>query len=260
MKLIAKESQLIELMTARLMGNYIFFSEHTPLQTQQALYKVWDQEGTFYSIGNDVNALFFKPSMGSTTPDPSDSLSAWLDHLTMTGRRLPMGYTAALEAFCQTLETRKEGLDGAWFNLEGEKPNEAFMRRLKKHDPSYTIFRAYNDEFVERWKNAEVVPKEKVLDLMKDVERRYLLECESYEAVAVGLSEELGQQSRADIEELQTLSEVGELEAHVKANKVVSLSDGVGTSLTEQLKASDAVRDKAVDVVMALRNPGLDKK
>merc|ERR1711972_1176534 len=64
-KLIARESAVTELAMARLMGNYILFSDnHVPVQTGQALYAALQSDGgrgSFYSLGDDVHALFYKP-------------------------------------------------------------------------------------------------------------------------------------------------------------------------------------------------------
>merc|ERR1712039_420112 len=67
-KLIAKESAVTELAAARLMGNYILFSdEYVPVQTGVA----------FYKPAGDALAM----------PDPTECFHALADHVSMTGRR-----------------------------------------------------------------------------------------------------------------------------------------------------------------------------
>lgn len=72
----------------------------------------------------------------------------------MTGRRFEVGYAAAFESFTEILESRKEGLGGSWFTAPGETSSDAFMRRIKKSDPAYEIYKAYAAEHAERWAGA----------------------------------------------------------------------------------------------------------
>ena len=46
-------------------------------------------------------------------------------------------------------ETRKQGLQGSWFNLPKETQAEAFMRRLKKSDPGCAHGGRQTPEFAE---------------------------------------------------------------------------------------------------------------
>merc|ERR1719491_1218016 len=65
MKMIAKESAVTELTVARLMGNFIFLSDgYVPVQSGSAFYGAMQKDGgkgAFYSLGNDVHCLFYKP-------------------------------------------------------------------------------------------------------------------------------------------------------------------------------------------------------
>lgn len=180
-RLLQEHNELVENQTARLMGNFIFLTEHVPIQTATALYRTLETDGTYFTLGDDVNALFFMPKDGYKTADPTESFNTLADHLVMKGSRLPVGYMGALDAFCRTLETRKEGLAGAWFNLEGESPREAFMRRLKKDDPAYNVYEEYNKEFVQRWQDAQQITREEAVDRIDEVERRYKLETEEFD-------------------------------------------------------------------------------
>ena len=64
-KLIAKESTATELCAGRLMGNFILFSDsYVPVQSGTAFYRAIQMDagkGTFFSLGGDVNCLFYKP-------------------------------------------------------------------------------------------------------------------------------------------------------------------------------------------------------
>merc|ERR1719229_1672003 len=115
-------------------------------------------KGTFYSLGADVHCLFYKPAGEALPmPDPKECFYALADHTSMTGRRFEVGYAAAFEAFTEVLESRKEGLGGAWFTAPGESSKEAFMRRLKWSAPAYDIYEAYVAEHTERWAGAKAL-------------------------------------------------------------------------------------------------------
>lgn len=95
------------------MGNFAFLSEGIPIQTSSALYDILDSgvAGKFYSLGEDVNAIFFEPASG-LEDSPSEACASYLDHLSMTGRKLHPVYNVALEEFCTLLEQRKGSMSG----------------------------------------------------------------------------------------------------------------------------------------------------
>merc|ERR1711953_264871 len=162
MKMIAKEAAVTELTAARLMGNFILFSDaYVPVQTGTAFYKalqIDDGKGTFYSLGTDVHCLFYKPAGEPLTmPVPTECFHALADHATMSGTKFEVGYAAAFEAFAEVLESRKEGLGGCWFTAPGESSKDAFMRRLKRADPAYEIYEAYAAEHTEKWAGAKAL-------------------------------------------------------------------------------------------------------
>merc|ERR1740121_172771 len=173
-KLIAKETALTELTVGRLMGNFIFFSDDSvPVQTGTAFYRAIQTDGgkgTFLSLGSDVHCLFYKPAEALTMPDPKECFYALADHTSMHGRRFEVGYAAAFEAFTEVLESRKEGLGGAWFTAPGETSKEAFMRRVKKADPAYDIYEAYAAEHTERWAGAKVTEADVLTKSLEDFE------------------------------------------------------------------------------------------
>merc|ERR1719389_1083847 len=117
--MIAKETALVELQVGRLMGNFMFLSEAVPIQTESGLLKALALDGgkgTFYSLGSDVHAVFYKPASGAEI-SPSTALNSLRDPLNVTGRRLPVGYAQGMSVFYNLPETRKPGLQGAWFAL-----------------------------------------------------------------------------------------------------------------------------------------------
>jgi len=266
-KLIARESAVTELATARLMGNFIFLSDsHIPVQTGKAVYaavQVDGGKGTFYSLGGDVNCLFYKPSESLSTPDPIECFNSLADYVTMSGRRFEVAYAQASKSFCEVLESRKAGLGGSWFTAPGESSKEAFMRRLKKSDPACAIFEAYAAEHGERWAAAKSMSLAEAMDAMPEIERKYALECAAYDDVVFGLSDEFSATSKVAVEQIIKMSEEGQLQAAVDSGAYIGVADGaiVGASeLASSVEAFDNQRDKGVEVVLATKIPVLEKK
>merc|ERR1719235_246853 len=135
-------------------------------------------------------------------PDPTECFTAIMDHLTMTGRRFPVAYSTMLECYCEILESRKAGLNGAWLTVEGETTADAFMRRLQKDDPTTAIFEAYVAEFKERWEGAKALSMDEALAQIPEIERLYGLECEEYNNILYGVNDELSAASKTEIERL----------------------------------------------------------
>lgn len=266
--LIAKESAITESTTARLMGNFIFFSDsYIPVQTGQAFYGALQADGgkgTFYTLGDDVNCLFYKPSGDALeTPDPVDCFNSLADYCTMTGRRFQPGYAAASEAFCQVLSSRKSGLGGSWLNVPGESTKDAFMRRLKKSDPSYAIFEAYAVEHGERWEAAKSMTVAEALEAMPEIERKYALECAAYDDVVFGLNDDMSAASKLEAEKISKMAEEGQLASAVGNGAYVAVSDGAlldAGGLATHVEEFDAGRDKTVELVLAQKIAALEKR
>merc|ERR1712050_534153 len=268
-KLIAKESAVTELAAARLMGNYILFSdEYVPVQTGVAFYKALQMDGgkgTFYSLGADVHCLFYKPAGDALAmPDPVECFHELADHVSMTGRRFEIGYAAAMEAFTEVLESRKAGLGGCWFTAPGESSKDAFMRRLKRSDPAFDIFEAYAAEHTERWNGATTLSVDAALKEMPEIERKYNLECEEYDNVLFGVSEEFSASAKLETETVAKLADVGKLQAMLDSGAMVAVTDGKVVSdadvVSQSIESFDAQREKAVDGVMATKLGALEKK
>jgi hypothetical protein len=181
---IQRENEITQLTVGRLMGNYMFLSEATPIQTQAALARIVSEgkEGKFFSLGDDVNAVFFKPTTLATEEvDPLVAFNTWSEYLRSTGRIMNPGYAQILTVFHRTLASRKPGLNGRWFTAPNESQAEAFLRRLKAEDPARQIYVDYVAEMNERWANAKEIPADKIRDVVKDKEAKYHLECAEYE-------------------------------------------------------------------------------
>lgn len=268
-KLIAKETALTELTVGRLMGSFIFFSDgYIPVQTGTAFYRALQTDGgkgKFFSLGADVHCLFYKPAGEDLQmPDPKECFYALADHTSMTGRRFEVGYAAAMEGFAEVLESRKEGLGGAWFTAPGETSKDAFMRRLKTADPAYAIYEAYAAEHTERWAGAKALSVAEAIAEMPEIERKYNLECSEYDSVIYGVNDEFGAAAKLEQEQLAKLADVGGLQPQLDNGTYVAIVDGAKVTaadvLTKSLEDFESSRDKAVDAVMATKLPALDKK
>ena len=181
---IQRENEITQLTVGRLMGNYIFLSDAVPIQTEAALARIMTegQAGKFYSLGDDVNAIFFKPDTPAVDEvDPLDAFNTWADHLRLTGRKMNPGYSQILTVFHRTLGSRKEGMNGRWFAVPGESQADAFVRRVKLDDPNRQIYVDYVAEMKSRWESATEISSDKVLESVKDKERKYRLESDEYE-------------------------------------------------------------------------------
>jgi len=266
-KLIGRESAATELTVARLMGNFILFSDgYVPVQTGTAAYRALQLDGgrgQFFSLGGDVHALFYKPAGEDLPlPDPTESFNALSDHVAMTGRRFSPGYGEALQIFCDTLESRKEGLGGLWLTAPGETTKDAFLRRLKKSDPAFDIYTAYAEEHSERWSGAKALTVADALAEMPEIERKYNLECAEYDNILFGLSDEFSAASKAEVENLSKLANSGVLATEVDNGNFVALDGATkvkSAALVESMKEFDDQRDKALEVILATKT-ALDRK
>mmetsp|Transcript_5820 Transcript_5820/g.13745 ORF Transcript_5820/g.13745 Transcript_5820/m.13745 type:complete len:570 (-) Transcript_5820:83-1792(-) len=267
-KLIARESAVTEMAAARLMGNYILFSDdYVPVQTGMAMYRALQMDGgsgTFYSLGSDVHCLFYKPAQPLTMPSPTECFHALADHASMTGRRFEVGYAAITQAFCEVLESRKEGLGGCWFTAPGESSSDAFMRRLKRSDPAFAIYEAYAAEHKERWEGAKALTMEEALAEVPEIERKYALECKEYDNVVFGINEELVATAKLEQEQLAKLADSEQLQGQLDSGALVAVEDGVQVTdasvVATSMREFDSAKDKVIDSIMALKMAALDKK
>jgi len=267
-KLIAKEATATELCAGRLMGNFILFSdEYVPVQSGTSFYRAVQMDGgkgTFYSLGEDVNCIFYRPAGDALmTPDPVECFQALADHASLTGRKFEPGYAAVLEAFTEILSSRKEGLQGHWFTGPGESSKEAFMRRLKTTDPAHDIYEAYAEEHSERWKNAKALSMDEATKAMPEIERKYAIECEEYKNILYGVNDEMAAAGKLEQEQLAKLADLGELQGKLDGGELVAVNaEGAmsADAVSKALDELDSVRDKSVDMVMATKLPALEKR
>lgn len=266
-KLIARESAATELSVARLMGNFIFLTDsYVPVQTGRALYGAMQTDGgkgTFFTLGHDVNCLFYKPAETFSDPDPVECFNSLADYATLSGRRFEPGYAQASQAFCEVLSSRKAGLGGVWFSAPGESTKDAFMRRLKRSDPSFAIFEAYAAEHSERWSTAKAITIAEAVESMPEIERKYALECAMFDDVVFGLCDEFSTNSKIAVEQITKMSEEGHLQAAVDSGAYVGVAKGnfVGASdLANSVESFDTALDKGIELVLATKIPALERK
>jgi hypothetical protein len=229
-KLIQKENVNVENQVARLMGNYIFLSEGTPLQTSASLYAILESgvSGKFFSLGDEVNALFFKPDSDNPA-SPAEAASNYLDHLTMTGRKLSPVFAVALVEFCKLLEARKASMGGCWFNVPGESQAQAFLRRVRSNDPLQPVFEEYVADLESRWASATEVSAADAATRIGAIEDAYYnLEVPLYMNMVLGSD---NPDSKAAADKLSKMMEAGTLSVAMESGKMVAF-DNSGASLS----------------------------
>jgi hypothetical protein len=262
---VARESALMELQVARLMGNYIFLSDAVPIQTESALLRAIRADsgaGKFYSLGEDVSAVFYKPA-GSKVDDevaPTEALHSLISHMRLTGKAYLPGYNQLLTVLHRTFESRKEGLNGRWFKAPGESQASAFMRRLKTDDPSRAVYEAYVAELDARWATATEVPHDRVLQMVKTKQSKYLAECAEFETLATALCENLSasvKEATAHLDKTANLSGLlsdGTLIAVNADAKAVHAAEAVGAAI----KNFELEKDRFTELVLSQKVPALD--
>jgi len=258
MKAIAHENSAMEFAVARLMGNYMFICEpFIPVQTRLGMYRALASDGgkgKFYSFGDDVNALFYKTA-DSELPSPTEGFHSWLNHINMSGKRLPVWYNCLQQAFVELVETRKPVMGGSWFSAPGESQADAFLRRVNKYDPARDIYECYVTELKERITGATEVDANAKIDA---IEAQYKEECDAYQAVLVGLNDEVAQAAKASAEHIGKLEADGQLQQLLDNGGIVAI-DSTGARVTSaedfkaQQEAYEAVRDKIVESVMSTK-------
>jgi hypothetical protein len=264
--MIGKHNSLMESCVARLMGNYMFLCEpYTPIQTTSALYRALASDGgagKFYSMGDDVNALFYKSE--SKPPEPVDSLNALHDHLALAGKKLPVWYAALYNGLATTLESRKEGLGGAWFAVGDETQADAFLRRLNKFDPARPVYEAYVLELKERLAAKTEVPFEQVVSKVEAIEKLYNVECTEYSNILFGLNEAVSTESKECQERLSKLAAEGEMQGLLDSGSIVVVSGGVrlttADAVEQAMREFDSSKDGFLDAVMATKTSADGRK
>lgn len=189
-KLIQQNNQLTENQVARLMSSFSFLSDAIPVQTNSQLLDLTSnnvvKNGKFYSLGDDVNAVFWKSNEGLTASsvNPQEAWNRYMDHLALSGCKLHPIFVEGGSIFTELLAERKQNLNGSWFNVQGsESTADAFLRRVKKDDPCYSVYESYVAELKSKWENATEISSLDAVkkSLSEKIEAQYWEDLATYE-------------------------------------------------------------------------------
>jgi hypothetical protein len=208
---IHKHNTLTEISVSRLMGNYVFLSDAIPIASESALLRVrrnFQTAGTFFDLGDDVSVLFFKPQTAADADAnaevcPKEAWTNFMRHCRLTGRAVAPGEAELLGVFHDLLAARKEGHEGRWFRASDESTAEAFMRRLRRDDPTREIFEKYVEELQTRWSQAKPIGDAEVEMMVKTKATRYAAETREFETAVMGLAENLQTEVREKTSEAE---------------------------------------------------------
>jgi hypothetical protein len=248
------------------MGNFIFLNDAVPIQTESALLRVLrdpkaQEGGKFFSLGEDVHAIFFKPKSDEGEVSPIEAFRALMTHNRLSGRMFSPGYNQLLSVFHSVLESRKDGLNGRWFRAPTESTAEAFLRRLRSDDPARSVYEAYVGELSERWAGAKEIAPESVLEAVQLVQRKYEMEQVEYEMLANTLCENLQSSVKEATLEIEKRND---LEGSLKDGSLVVFAGDKAvenaSEVKEALKVFEGEKDKFVEIVMAQKTASLDGK
>lgn len=173
--IVNAESAATELLVGRLMGYYGFLSApYVPIRTEKQLAfvtKLDNANGEFFSLGDDVNAVFYLPANKSILR-PSQAVFNQVNHIRQNETDIVPGYLNVLEQVAGIVELRGEN----WLNVPGESVPQAFLRRLKSDDPARTIYADYVAELEKRLGGAKKVSKDTAVAHLKKVAEAVALE------------------------------------------------------------------------------------
>ncbi|KEP66652.1 UNVERIFIED_CONTAM: hypothetical protein HHA_268830 [Hammondia hammondi] len=221
-KFLQYETELFQACAARLMGHFMFLCDpFIPVQSAEALSavaRVDNGKGRLFSLGDDVNALFYLPEQQRRDVErPTQAVQTLLGHLEATGRPFNPCYSELLHVHAEVLEERGEH----WLTAPGECVSQAFLRRLRTDDPAYEVYCSYFKEMYERFAGAKEVSMEdgrkRLVTIAKNAQQ---------EAAAYGLalktmgSAELAQRAHEGAAKLEQLREAQEKAAGKSAQTV----------------------------------------
>ncbi len=236
-RLIQKEAAVTEALIGRLMGNFMFLSDAVPVQSEAALAALGAHEGEFFTLGDDVNALFFKAKSGAhVVSSPAEAAANYIAGLNAAGRALPKAHEIAVAAFGDVCESRKPGLEGSWFEVMGESQADAFLRRLKPDDACRGVYEEYVSELKARWAEAKSVSLADAKTKVKGIEAQAKLEVA--ESAALYFDAQENPDTKVDLENLAKAKEAGTLKAKFDAKSLVAF-DAQGVKVSYDTLAAE---------------------
>ncbi|KAF8821349.1 hypothetical protein IE077_002127 [Cardiosporidium cionae] len=232
LKWLQSETRSYEFLVGRLMGNFMFLTHpYIPIQTKMALQRAMlldHGSGKLFSVGNDVNALFYLPSTWEThittpLPSPRQAFTALLDHLALSGKRMQPGYATLMDIHTELLEKR----GSSWFTIPGESLADAFLRRLRIDDPSYFVYEVYITELKERFSNATEInflaSSSEVHAQLMEIETHHKEEEMVYEKIIQTLNPEISIESKEEMERLIQLHHAEQLQPLLSGGSLVAI-------------------------------------
>lgn len=239
-KMIARENQVVEQCVGRLMASYSFLSDAIPVQTSGALYSVIEEgaAGKWYSLGDDVNAVFFQPAAGADTSavEPTEAWASYSDHLALTGTKLHPVMNQMGEVFSGLVSARKQALNGSWFNCPGESSADAFLRRLKSDDPCYPVYEEYVAELKAKWEAATEISEADAISKISDIEAQYYKDLQVYEKSVLYSGE--NPETKAAQDKLSKAAEAGELLGMLESGSLMAFSAEGKPLSADEVKAA----------------------
>ncbi|CDI74196.1 hypothetical protein, conserved [Eimeria praecox] len=224
MKQFNAEAARVSAAVGRLMASYSFlchpFIPCFSLRSALTVMKTDNAKGKWYSLGSDVNALFYLPhKLYRNPPSPKTALTRIMDHLTMTGQRFNPAYAAVLDSFADILEQRGPH----WFCSEGECASQAFLRRLRTDDPQREVFEEYFREMYSRFSEAKEVKADEFLKVMQEKEKGHKAEAEVYTHWI--MASNANETAKEEADQINSLYKSKQLQPLMDSNSVVVFNE-----------------------------------
>ncbi|CDJ46780.1 hypothetical protein, conserved [Eimeria brunetti] len=263
MKHFTAEAAHVSAAVGRLMVSFSFlcdpFIPCSSLRSAITVMKVDNGKGKWYSLGDDVSALFYLPDkLHRKAPSPKAALTRIMDHLTMTGQRLNPAYAAVFESFADILEQRGEN----WFCSEGECASQAFLRRLRSDDPQREVFEEYFREMYSRFSAAEEVKADEFIKVMQKKENAHKAEAQAYNHWHMANNAE---KAKEEAEHIVVLFNNKQLQPLLDSSSVVVFNEeGQKINDPQQLVASfqafEGLKDTIAEAVKNSKKSGAPQK
>lgn len=263
MKHFTDEAAHVSAAVGRLMASYSFlchpFIPCSSLRSAITVMKIDNAKGKWYSLGDDVSALFYLPHPEARDPPrPKAALNRIMDHLTMTGQRFNPAYAAVFDSFADILEQRGEH----WFCAEGECASQAFLRRLRTDDPQREVFEQYFEEMYSRFSSAEEVKPQDFVKLMQEKEKAHKAEVDVYSHWVLATR---GDSAKEEADNIISLFNGKQLQPLLDNNSIVVFNEeGQKVKdphlLVASFQAFEKLKDTILDAVKNVKTGGSQRK
>eukprot|EP00920_Eleutheroschizon_duboscqi_P028661 GHVT01069811.1.p1 GENE.GHVT01069811.1~~GHVT01069811.1.p1 ORF type:complete len:536 (+),score=79.16 GHVT01069811.1:1248-2855(+) len=238
-RLLQDEASAVEWQVSRLMGSFIFLAplEFSPVTSASSLVTATAADGgqgKLFSLGDDVACLFYLPKQSdpnsnssfadttyneNTIVTPKNALHNFMDHLTMTGRKLNPGYATMLDIMTDVMNQR----GGNWLCGTGENLGTAFLRRLREDDPRRSVFSTYVSELSERFAAKVEIPNDNWRTAIEAVEARQVSLNELYVHLKAAQQPDVAAASRDGLERLSHLQETQQVQQLLLSGELLAV-------------------------------------